>query len=131
MVNFRYMVKGKFDSEAFYERLVVFGQKCQKVTTKLLKTDYNRVYCGQLIRCSSSPGANYIEALEALSKKDFTHRLRICRKETRESIHWLRLIKEANSLPREIDKEIDKLISEGREIIKILSSSIITLEKKS
>ena len=120
----------KFDSEAFYERLVVFGQRCQKLVARLPKTDYNKIYGRQLIRSSASPGSNYIEALEALGKKDFIHKLRVCRKEARESVHWLRLIKEANPVLKEINKEAIKLIEEGREIIKILSSSILTLEKK-
>ena len=75
-------------------------------------------------------GANYIEALEGLSKKDFIHRLRICRKETRESVHWLRLIKDSNADLPEITKEAQKLIEEGQEIKKIFSSSILTSEKQ-
>ena len=46
----------------------------------------------QLIRSSCSVGANYIEANEALSKKDFVMRIKICRKESKESIYWLKLI---------------------------------------
>ena len=123
--------KGKFDSEAFYERLLKFGQDCQRLTSKLPKTDFNKVYVDQLLRSSASPGSNYIEALEALSKKDFSHRLRICRKETRESIHWLRLVQGANNnLLEELKKECKRLYLEGREIIKILSASILTLEKQ-
>src|SRR3989344_2768039 len=120
----------KFDSEAFYERLVVFAQNCQKIIFELPKSEYNREYGGQLIRSSASPGSNYIEALEALGKKDFIHKLRICRKETRESLHWLRLIEFSNSKLKEIVDECGGLKNEGREIIKILTSSIITLEKK-
>lgn len=96
----------------------------------LPRTQYNLEYGDQLIRSSASPGSNYIEALEALSRKDFVHRLKICRKEVRESVHWLRLIQEANSSLRETYKESSELIQEGRELIKILTSSILTLEKK-
>lgn len=124
------MSSGKFNSEAFYERLFVFGQRCQRLVAQLPKTDYNREYGGQLIRSSASPGSNYIEALEAASRKDFIHRLKICRKETRESIHWLRLIQEANSDLMEIYNEAIQLTNEGREIVKILTASIITSEKK-
>lgn len=119
----------KFDSEAFYERLYKFARDCQMLVKILPKLNYNLIYGDQLIRSSSSIGSNYIEALEALSLKDFIHRLKICRKEARESIHWLRLIKDANNLV-EIINEAKKLIQEGQEIKKILSSSIITSEKK-
>jgi len=120
----------KFDSEAFYERLLTFGQKCQNLVSKLPLTVYNNEFGKQLIRSSSSPGANYIEALESLSQKDFTHRLRICRKESRESGHWLRLIYEANHSIQEISNQAKPLIIESRELVKILTASILTLEKK-
>ena len=71
---------GKFDSEAFYERLLDFTKRCQKLVISLPKTPYNEVYGKQLLRSSSSVSANYIEALEALGKKDFIHKLRISRK---------------------------------------------------
>lgn len=124
------MPSTRFDSEAFYERLLVFGQRGQRLVNELPKTDYNREYGGQLIRSSASPGANYIEALEAAGRKDFVYRLKICRKETRESIHWLRLIQEANSPLKEVYNEAIRLIGEGREIVKILTASILTCEKK-
>ncbi len=46
----------------------------------------------QLVRASGSVGANYIEANESLSKKDFIHRIKICRKEAKESRYWLKLL---------------------------------------
>ena len=109
----------KFDSETLYERLYNFALRCQRLTNLLPKTSYNLVYNRQLTRSSGSMGANYIEALEGLSKKDFIHRLRICRKETRESVHWLRLIKDSNADLPEITKEAQKLIEEGQEIKKV------------
>lgn len=104
------MPPARFDSDAFYERLLRFGQRCQRLVVVLPKTQYDLEYGGQLIRSSASPGSNYIEALEALSRKDFVHRLKICRKEVRESVHWLRLIQEANSSLRETYKESSELI---------------------
>lgn len=53
----------------------------------------------QLIRSSGSVGANYIEANESLSKKDFIFRVRICKKEAKESTYWIRLIIETNEIP--------------------------------
>ena len=48
----------------------------------------------QLLRSSGSIGANYLEAQEAVSRRDFLHRVRICRKEANESQHWLFLLRE-------------------------------------
>ncbi len=120
----------KFDSEGFLERLKKFGQRCQKLVSILSRTPYNLEYGNQLIRSSVSPGANYIEALEALGRKDFIFKLRTSRKEARESVYWLDLISRANPRLPEIQKECHELIKEGMEIVKILASSIITLEKK-
>ncbi|HSA83391.1 MAG TPA: four helix bundle protein, partial [Patescibacteria group bacterium] len=73
-------------SSELHKKLLLFAITCQKLIKKLPQSITNREYISQLIRSSASPGANYIEALEASSKKDFTHRLKICRKETKESI---------------------------------------------
>ncbi len=118
----------KFDSDSFYERMYRFAVGCQKLTKLLSKTQFNREYSDQLIRASGSIGANYIEALEALSKKDFIHRLKISRKESRESIHWLRLIKDTNEEYKDIMEKSIKLIEEVQQVKKILTSSIITSE---
>lgn len=58
-------------SDELYDRLLVFAKDCQMLVVKLPNNSYNVVYSSQLIRSSSSPGANYIEALEASSKKRF------------------------------------------------------------
>lgn len=76
----------------------------------------------QLIKSSGSVGANYIEANEALSKKDFLMRIKICRKEAKESTFWLRLIKEINEFEKN-DAILD-LINESIELKKIFSAII-------
>ncbi len=116
-------------SEELYQRLLNFAIDCLELVRKLPKNTYNLEYGGQLIRSSSSPGANYIEAIEGFSRKEFIHRLKICRKESKESIHWIRLIKHANKNLIEIDLESDRLIKEARELIRIFSSSISTSQK--
>jgi len=116
-------------SEILYERLLLFAQRCQKLVYKLPKTIYNLEYGGQLIRSSASPGANYIEAIEASSRKDFSHRLKICRKESKESIHWLLLIESSNREDVKIREETVPLINEAREFIRIFTASILTSEK--
>lgn len=76
----------------------------------------------QLIKASGSVGANYREANESLGKKDFIFRLKISRKEAKESAYWLRLILETNELNNE-DKA-KSLVNEAIELKKILSSII-------
>jgi four helix bundle protein len=116
-------------SEELYNLLLQFAIKCQKLVKKLPYAVYNREYGEQLIRSSASPGANYIEALEAMSKKDFIHRLKICRKEAKESIHWLTLLQHSNEELTWVKEETTPLISEARGYIRIFTSSILTSEK--
>ncbi len=115
--------------EILYKRLLEFAKRCQKLTLQLPNAVYNKEYSVQLIRSSSSPGANYIEAIEAISRKDFVHRLKICRKEAKESSHWLLLIENANQTIPVIKKEIGELIQESQELVKIFTSSILTAER--
>ena len=119
----------KITSETLYKRLLAFAQKSQKFITILPKTIYNIEYGKQLIRSSASPGSNYIEAIEAGSRREFTHRLRICRKEVKESVHWLKLIESANNNVMGLQEEINEIIQEAQQLIKIFTSSIITSER--
>lgn len=119
----------KMTPELLYERLLNFAKRCQMLVKKLPKTIYNIEYGSQLIRSSASPGSNYIEAIEASSRRDFTHRLKICRKETKESSHWLVLTKNSNEELIEIQEESESLIKEAQELIRIFTSSILTAEK--
>lgn len=78
----------------------------------------------QLVRSSGSVGANYIEACECLSKKDFVMRIKISRKEAKESIYWLNLVDCGDLLI----KERDNLIQEGTELMKIFGSIVVKSE---
>ncbi len=111
--------KPKYDLE---ERTFQFAKSVRKVIKTLPKTIANIEDGKQVARSSGSTGANYIEANEALSKKDFLMRVRISRKEAKESAYWLRLINETNVL--ENSTEIESLIKESVELKKILSSII-------
>lgn len=75
----------------------------------------------QLVRASGSVGANYIEANESLSKKDFNFRIKICRKEAKECAYWIRLILESNENVSE-EKEGKVLFNEAVELKKIFSA---------
>lgn len=116
----------KLTPELLYMRLLNFAKRCQKLVDKLSRTIYNIEYSSQLVRSSASPGANYIEAIEAISLKDFIYRLKICLKEMKESTHWLLLIENANLQNQEVQKEIKLIMPEAHELIKIFSSSIAT-----
>lgn len=76
----------------------------------------------QLIRSSGSIGANYIEANEALSKKDFIFRIKLSRKEAKESGYWLRIINDINQISDE--PEAQRLYNESVELLKIFSAII-------
>ena len=116
-------------SEILLERLTVFTQKCRNLTTRLPRNSYNVIYSNQLNRSSSSPGANYIEAIEASSSKEFSLRLKICREELKESNYWLVLIKTSNLDDAWIVSEATTLRGEANELIKIFTASIITSER--
>lgn len=73
----------------------------------------------QVIRSSGSMAANYIEANEALSKKDFVMRIKICRKESKETILWLKLV---CSMDGALDADRLKLIQEACELMKIFAA---------
>ena len=87
--------KKKYDLE---ERTFVFTKRVIEYVRKLPKAIAHSEIGKQLVRSAGSVGANYIEANESLSKKDFVFRLKISRKEAKESIYWLKLINETNEL---------------------------------
>lgn len=80
----------------------------------------------QLIRSSGSIGANYLEANESISRKDFLYRMKICRKESKESIFWIRLLATSGL---DLQKKV-QLESEAGELLKIFSSIIKKIELK-
>ncbi len=108
----------QFDLE---ERTEAFAKKVIQLCKKLPKNTINIELIRQGIRASGSVGANYIEANEALSKKDFYHRIKICRKESKESRYWLKLISSAD---KDIEKEADLLIKESTELMNIFGSIV-------
>ena len=103
------------------ERTFEFARDTRFILKKLNRTISNIEDSKQLIRASGSIGANYIEANEKLGDKDFLFRLKIARKEAKESRYWLRLLK---SLNEEFKDDIEKLIVEAEELRKILSAII-------
>ena len=104
------------------ERTYEFAKRCRDFAKKLHKSIDNIEYGKQLIRSSGSQAANYIEANESLSKKDFIMRVKICRKEAKESKLWLRLCDTNDN--NELMTERVELIKEAVELTKIFSSII-------
>jgi four helix bundle protein len=103
------------------ERTLNFAKSIIDFCKKLPRNTINFELTRQLVRASGSVGANYIEANESLSKKDFIHRIKICRKEAKESGYWLKVIISANP---ESEKEGKLLIREALELTKIFGSII-------
>jgi len=103
------------------ERTLRFAKEVIEFVNILPKTMANIEIMKQIIRSSGSVGANYIEANEALSKKDFTMRVKICRKEAKESRYWLRLIEVRG---QDAEKRRQPLISEATELMKIFGSIV-------
>ena len=102
------------------ERSFKFAKDVRLFVKTLPKSIANFEDQKQLIKASGSVGANYREANESLSKKDFLMRIKISRKESKESEFFLRLINETNDLPNK--NEASRLIQEAIELKKIFSS---------
>ena len=102
------------------ERTYLFAKNVRALVKKLNKTLANVEDSKQLIRSSGSVGANYIEANESLSKKDFVMRIKICRKEAKESRYWLRLVDNEDDV--KLDNERRVLMNESEELTKIFGA---------
>ncbi len=83
------MTKTKFDLE---ERTAKFGEDVIRFCKRIPETAVTKPLISQCILAGTSVGANYCEADDAESRKDFTHKIGICKKEARECKHWLRMI---------------------------------------
>ncbi len=101
------------------ERTLQFAINVMNFVKKVPRTLGNIENSRQLIRSSGSVGANYVEANEALSKKDFLMRIKICRKESKESAYWLKCIESGG---RENEKQRLILIEEATELLRIFNA---------
>ncbi|MCW5906687.1 MAG: four helix bundle protein [Chitinophagales bacterium] len=113
--------KREYDLE---ERTFKFAMDVRNFIRKLPKTITNREDVGQLTRCSGSVAANYIEANEALSRKDFSYRIKVCRKEAKESRLFLRLVFVGDKT--ELLEERENLCDEAMQLVKIFNKIIGT-----
>jgi four helix bundle protein len=106
----------KYDLE---ERTADFGENIIDLAKALPRNPINDELISQIVRSGTSIGANYVEADGAESKRDFRHKIAICKKESKETKHWLRMIAKANPGRK---GECKKLWSEAQELTLIFSS---------
>ena len=109
------------------ERTARFGESVIDFVKTLSKDRVNNQLIGQIVRSGTSIGANYMEADGAESKKDFRHKIAICKKESKETKHWLRMIARAN--PNKKD-ECKQLWVEVQELTLIFSSILLSRNRK-
>ena len=114
----------KFKKE-FISRLINFSINTLKFSEKLLKHKNLWSVSDQLIRSSTSVGANVVEAKAASSKKDYVKYFQIALKSANETKYWLYLVIQYKS---ELHKDAQKLLDEIIEISNILGSSLLTLK---
>jgi len=98
----------------------VFEERVRDFWLKLPRNIVNNEYIPQLVRSSSSPGANYIEANETIGNKDFSMKIKTCRRESKESAYWLRLVI-TDKLP-EMENERAVLRQEAKEFVLIFTA---------
>jgi len=104
------------------EQTLQFAKDVRAFVKELPRTVANDEDIRQLVRASGSVGANYIEANDSLSKKDFVMRVKISRKEAKESRYWLRLLDTGEEEP--LDKRCDSLIQEATELMSIFGAIV-------
>ena len=112
-----------FDLE---DRSTEFAKRVVRLCISLPKNSINNRLTGQAVGSAGSVGANYREANDSLGKKDLIMRMKIARKEAKETMHWLDLIEEANP---ELKSRMQDIKQETLEIKNILSSIISKIEK--
>ena len=99
---------------------MLFAKDVIEFVGKVPRNLANNEIAKQLIRSAGSVGANYIEANEALGRKDFLMRVKISRKEAKESCYWIKLL----TVPASLASNQEAMLQEGMELVKILSSII-------
>ncbi|MBU1104592.1 four helix bundle protein [Candidatus Parcubacteria bacterium] len=110
----------KYDLE---ERTLKFAKNVREFIKALPKSVSNYEDCKQLSRSSGSIGANYIEANESLSRKDFVMRVKISRKEAKESVFWLNLVDLGDS-NKDLNIRREFLVKEAMELTKIFGAIV-------
>ena len=113
--------------EALKNRTKRFATDCWNLCSKFPVSREFNAYCNQLIRCSSSVGANYRAACRAKSDADFINKLKIVEEEADESMYFLELFSEVSALESE---EVKRLHGEANELLSITVASIKTMRNR-
>jgi four helix bundle protein len=113
----------KYDLE---DRTLHFAKNVRRFLRRLPPSPARAVDVAQLARASGSVGANYCEANDALGRKDFLMRVRIARKEAKESRYWLQLVDVGECA--ELEQERGSLVDEAGQLIRILSKILLNAE---
>lgn len=114
------MTKDKFDLE---ERTAKFAEEIIELCRKVVRDTVTTPIIGQLVRSGTSMGANYYEANGASSKKDFRNKIYICKKESKETKYWLRILAKADG---NLKEECRRLWQEAHELTLIFSKIAIS-----
>jgi four helix bundle protein len=117
------MTNSKYDLE---ERTAKFAESIIGIMKKVSLNTVNKPIISQLIRSSTSVGANYCEADDAESRLDFKHKIGICKKEARETKHWLRMLATSNP---EIKEMLKPLWQEAKELNLIFNAITNTTKR--
>lgn len=115
----------KFDLE---ERTSDFGKKVICFLKNVPETTISRPIINQLVKSSTSIGANYMEADCAESRRDFRHKISICKKESKETMHWFRMVMEI--IPKNMKEQCKEYKQEAKELTLIFSKIIHSCDKK-
>ena len=107
-------------SKAFAIRII-------KLYKFLLEETKEFVISKQILRCGTSIGANFAEAIYGVSEADFMNKLSIAQKEASETIYWLELLYETDFITKE---QFDSMLADADELVRLLAASIITMKKK-
>jgi len=124
MTNTQTPINKRYDLE---ERTAKFGEKIIEFAKSLSRNEVTKPIITQLVKCGTSVGANYCEADDAESGRDFKHKIGICKKEAREAKHFLRMA--ATAVP-EMKDQARKLWQEAKELNLIFNKIYQSCKKK-
>ena len=113
--------------EKIKNRMFQLAVDCGKMCTQIPVSREFNAYCNQIIRSSSSIGANYRAACRAKSDKDFIYKLKVVEEEADETMYWLDLLK---AFSQEHHVEIERLKNETNELLSITVASINTVRRR-
>ncbi len=118
--------KKSYDLE---DRTAKFGENIIELCKEIPRNDINSPLVRQIVRSGTSVGANYLEANGASSKKDFRNKIFICKKESQETRHWLRMLAKSCDNER-YSMKFRKLWQEAKELSMIFHKIVSTIDKK-